>query len=190
MRFLLPHFRFPVFLLFLAATLSCSVYRYSAVRIVREIPLPYHHEKKNISLKRDPGTGNKKNTLKVNKRRYFARILSFSPAAKINNRGVEFAVSGRFREAEVLFNEVLREGENTASLNNLGIIYEIFQNRKKAFSMYSKACIMEPDNENFRANLFSFLESNGRGLKGENNGDEKAKSGYIKDNAAVKKEKN
>jgi tetratricopeptide (TPR) repeat protein len=95
--------------------------------------------------------------IKKNKK-YFAYIRSSSPIAKINNRGVELALKGKFLDAESLFKESIQEdGEQPAVYNNLGIIYEIFKLREKAFNMYSKACIKEPENVNFRNNFLSFV---------------------------------
>ena len=98
-------------------------------------------------------------------------MVSFSPVADLNNRAVDFALTGKFREASVLFTEVLREGENPAAMNNIGIIYEIFRDGQKAFEMYSRACIIEPHNKKFRYNMLSFLESDGHKKKGEKNSD-------------------
>jgi len=92
--------------------------------------------------------------------KYYARIISYSAIAKINNRGVDLAIEGRFPEAEILFKEV--SGENNAqgaACNNLGIIYEIFYDREMAFKMYSRACMLQPDNDKFRSNFLTFIDS-------------------------------
>ncbi len=90
--------------------------------------------------------------------KYFVYIRSSSPIAGINNRGVDLALEGRFHDAESLFRESIREESDQAAVyNNLGIIYEIFRLRKKAFDMYSQACIKEPDNSYFRNNFLSFV---------------------------------
>lgn len=99
----------------------------------------------------------KKYFIKKNKK-YFVFIRSSSPIAKINNRGVDLALQGRFYDAESLFKESIREdSDQSAVYNNLGIIYEIFKMRKKAFEMYSEACIKEPGNSYFRNNFLSFV---------------------------------
>ncbi len=174
----------------MAGFVSCSVYRYSTVRIERRIPFPCENKKdvydKGDNVSRERKDKSKKR-LKVYKKREFARIISFSPVAKINNRGVVKALAGKFREAEILFLESARDEKNPAVLNNLGIIYELFMDRKKAFTFYSQACIIDPDNDSFRANLLLFLESNGRGRRQQidpekkNKDDRKRKTGYIKE---------
>ncbi len=91
-------------------------------------------------------------------RKYFAYIRSTSPLARINNRGVDLALKGKFLDAESLFRESIQEdGGQPAVFNNLGIIYEVFRLREKAFDMYTQACIKEPGNSYFRNNFLSFV---------------------------------
>jgi len=163
------HFRAAGFLLFLSAVLSCSIYRYSPVRIAREVDFPYRY--KASSLPGKTSSPRLKESITVKKKRFFTRMVSFSPVAHLNNRAVDLAVTGKFREASVLFTEVLREGETPAAMNNIGIIYEIFRDREKAFEMYSRACIIEPHNGKFRYNMLSFLETDGHEKKVKKNGD-------------------
>ena len=86
--------------------------------------------------------------------RYFAESGSTVPIAKINNRGVEYARNGKFIDASFLFEEVLKEDDKFApAYNNLGIIFELFSRNDDAFRMYSKACILDPDNEYYRSNF-------------------------------------
>jgi len=89
-------------------------------------------------------------------KKYFALTFGTSPIDRINNKGVEYALQGRFKEAEILFQEILNEEERCgAVLNNLGIIYEIFCHYDRAFRMYARACLLEPGNEKFRRNFLS-----------------------------------
>ena len=93
-------------------------------------------------------------------KKYFALSHSFSALDRINNKGVEYSLDGRFKEAAILFREVLKENENYgAALNNLGIIYELFGHYKSAFTMYSRACLLEPGNRYFRRNFLFFKRS-------------------------------
>ena len=95
---------------------------------------------------------------KVYLKRYFAKYLHISPVAKINNRGVDYALKGNFRGAEVLFKESINEDSNfVPAYNNLGIIFELFGYREKAFKMYSRACLLEPENKYFRR-IFLYFE--------------------------------
>jgi tetratricopeptide (TPR) repeat protein len=138
-------------------TLSC--YHYSAVRISADIPLSDKIADKK-SMDQD---GNKHKQISADKRRinlikYFAKYFSTRPAAGINNRGVEYALEGRFKEAEVLFKEAIKEDVTMVpAYNNLGIIYEIFGQKSKAFEMYSSACLKYPDNDYFRKNLLYMI---------------------------------
>ncbi|MDY6935498.1 MAG: hypothetical protein SVZ03_14890 [Spirochaetota bacterium] len=94
---------------------------------------------------------------KIYLKRYFAKSVSFSPIARINNRGVEYAMSGYFGKALILFNESINEYKSyPPAYNNLGIIYELFGHRQEAYKMYSKACLLEPENEYFKKNFIFF----------------------------------
>lgn len=86
--------------------------------------------------------------------KYFAVTRSTSPAAVINRKGVEHALQGRFNEARNLFLEALKEDPNmAAAYNNLGIVYEVFGRKDESSAMYSRACLIEPDNTRFRKNF-------------------------------------
>lgn len=89
--------------------------------------------------------------------RVFARRISLSPAAVINNRAVDSALEGRYGEADILFREALSEdGRDPAAYNNLGIICELTGNRNEAFRMYMEAYRLDPRNGVFRANYRTF----------------------------------
>jgi tetratricopeptide (TPR) repeat protein len=89
-------------------------------------------------------------------KKYFALTFGTSPIDRMNKKGVEYALQGRFKEAEILFQEILNEEARCgAALNNLGIIYEIFCHYDSAFRMYAQACLLEPGNEKFRRNFLS-----------------------------------
>ena len=81
-----------------------------------------------------------------------------SPLGTINNRGVKFALEGRYYEAVYLFNEVIREdGKSAFACTNAGIVYEILGKNDDAFRMYGRACMIEPDNEEYRQNFLSLM---------------------------------
>ncbi|MCX7678155.1 MAG: tetratricopeptide repeat protein [Spirochaetes bacterium] len=108
----------------------------------------------------------KKNQQKIPFRQKVCRTVAFayanakSPAAVMNNRGVLCALEGRFVEAEVLFKESLKEDFRfAAAMNNLGVMYDVLGNRNAAFEWLSKACLVEPDNDEFRKNFLSACES-------------------------------
>ncbi|GEM_PF-602539 len=89
-------------------------------------------------------------------KKYFALTYGTSPVDRMNKKGVEYALQGKFKEAEILFQEILKEEARCgAALNNLGIVYEIFCHYDRAFRMYAQACLLEPENEKFRSNFLS-----------------------------------
>jgi tetratricopeptide (TPR) repeat protein len=92
-------------------------------------------------------------------KRYFAKSFSFSMPDEINNRGVELALDGKFAEAGILFSETIKEDNNSPeAYNNLGVIYELQNKTDHAFDMYSKACMIAPDNEFYRQNFLFFCD--------------------------------
>jgi tetratricopeptide (TPR) repeat protein len=97
---------------------------------------------------------------RINFTRYFADIISFSPAALINNKGIEYALNGMYGEAEILFNEAIKEDNKFSSAyNNIAVIHELNSNMDMAFAMYSKACILEPENKYIRWNFLYFCDN-------------------------------
>jgi tetratricopeptide (TPR) repeat protein len=138
----------------LALCLGISCHSYSPVRIVKKVEAP----------SADAGDlAPRKAVQKIYLYKHFAMVRSFSPAAKINNRGVEFALRGEFREASILFREAAKEDPVMgAAFNNLGIVFEIAGNSEKAFAMYSKACQLEPGNRHFRNNFLYGVKDDDR----------------------------
>jgi tetratricopeptide (TPR) repeat protein len=144
-----------------------SCYYYRQVRLITRVCLNCEGEKSrntDVANDADRSSQHESGKEKINRKganthaffikKYLAVSFSSRPAAKINNRGVEYALSGRFKEAETLFKEVLREDDRFgAAYNNIGIIYEAFGYGDKAFQMYSRACMLEPNNIHFRENL-------------------------------------
>ena len=91
--------------------------------------------------------------------KFFARIRSSSPVSVINNHAVDLSIQERYNEAEILFKEVIAEdSKSAAGYNNLGVIYEFLGNSEEAFRMYTKACLLEPENTEFRKNLMTFTD--------------------------------
>lgn len=87
-------------------------------------------------------------------KRHFAEYYCKGPLSIINNKGVDYALKGKFSEAEFLFKEAIKEDDKFApAYNNLGIIFELFHNQKGAFAMYSRACIIDPENKYYRRNF-------------------------------------
>ncbi len=91
--------------------------------------------------------------------RHLSLQVSFPPLADINNKAVGLTLDGKYAEAEILFSETLKEDANlAAAYNNLGIICELQNKNDAAFYMYSKACMIEPDNELYRRNFLYFCD--------------------------------
>jgi hypothetical protein len=128
-----------------------SCYRYQVLPSERRYSL-------HRAASAEDGEGGKREyRYRVAVERIFARRISLSPAAVVNNSAVDSALEGRFGEADILFREVLVEdGHDPAAYNNLGIICELTGNRNEAFMMYMEACRLDPRNAVFRANYITF----------------------------------
>lgn len=100
---------------------------------------------------------------KAYQKKYLAYVRSCSPVARINNRGVECAIKGEFREARILFSEAVKESADMGpAYNNLAVVLEIFGHEDEAFEMYARACMLEPGNEYFKKNMLYTVESTQR----------------------------
>ncbi len=159
----------------LTALLLCSLftacgYRYHALRIERKAdfsPMLLHRglEPRELAEKRGeadttaPAKGRGK-VQKVRAIRHLAASASGAPASLLNDRGVRYALEGKFREAELMFSEAMKDDASFApACNNLGVVCEIFGRREESFSMYSRACLMEPSNDTFRENFLNLSDS-------------------------------
>ena len=92
--------------------------------------------------------------------RYLAKSWSLAPYSRANYMGVRYALEGRFREAETMFREALKENDRFApASNNLGVVYEIFGRIEESFQLYSRACLLEPGNDVFRENFLGLSDS-------------------------------
>lgn len=150
----------------LAAALVCGCsHQYSALRISRKAdfsPIMRHQGlapgdgvADKIPAARGRGT-----VQKVQVIRYLASAFSGRPSSRMNDKGVQYALDGRFREAELLFRESLKDDPSFApACNNLGVVLEIFGRREESFAMYSRACLIEPDNDVFRGNFLNLSDS-------------------------------
>lgn len=99
--------------------------------------------------------------IRVKYSRYYVLLPGYSAAAKINRKGVELAVAGKFSEADILFNQLVEEfPDEAAGYNNLGLVHEVSGRREKAFTMLTKACILDPENYYFRKNFLYMHEKN------------------------------
>lgn len=145
------------------AILLCSVlyfscaYRYEEVRIQR--PLSMEKISEGASSERKGGAKSAVRQ-KIFRTGYYAVVGSSKPFSVMNDRGVKSALEGRFVEAELLFKEALKDYPECApAMNNLGVVYDIFGRRKEAFEWFSRACLIEPENDVFRKNFLSASES-------------------------------
>jgi len=99
--------------------------------------------------------------IRVKYRRYYVVLPGYSAAAKINRKGVELAVAGKFSEADMLFTQLVEEFPDVAAgYNNLGLVHEVSGRREKAFTLLIKACILDPENYYFRKNFLYMHEKN------------------------------
>jgi len=115
-----------------------------------------------------PGRGNEPwpgDGRRLYMKKYFALVGFPGPAGRINNRAVALARQRKFRSAQALLEEAAKEDPRMgAAFNNLGIVHEIFGEREKSFEHYSRACLLEPDNEIYRKN-FLYRTDDGRPRK-------------------------
>lgn len=146
----------PAILLCSALFFSCA-YRYEEVRIRR----PFAMDNASAAALPERKEGLKGAARqKIFRTSFYALVGSSKPFAVMNDRGVKSALEGRFVEAELLFKEALKEFPDCApAMNNLGVVYDIFGRRKDAFEWFSRACLIEPDNDVFRANFLSASET-------------------------------
>lgn len=99
--------------------------------------------------------------IRVEYSRYYVVLPGYSAAARINRKGVELAVAGKFSEADMLFTQLIEEfPDEAAGYNNLGLIHGVSGHREKAFTLLSKACILDPENYYFRKNFLYMHEKN------------------------------
>jgi tetratricopeptide (TPR) repeat protein len=164
------------FFLLLVLILTSSCDRYPQTVLTKKIfPDIASHDEKSVNrnkfndiLKRYklPAADNKSyfaGSTKINRinyTRFFADVFSFSLLADINNKGVEYALKGMYAEAEILFNEAIKENEKLSFVyNNLAVIHELNNKKDAAFTMYSKACLLEPDNKYYRWNFLYFCDN-------------------------------
>lgn len=158
----------------LLPVLLLSCYSYSTIRVASKVPcVPVELQRRysppqSRVLPKDTSSPDTTQSIhekqgrchSVTVKKYLARISSGEPAARINNRGVALALQGQLKEAAILFEEVLGENKNAcAALNNLGVLYEMSGKRDKAFELYSRACLLEPDNEYFRHNFLYMVRT-------------------------------
>lgn len=155
MKKLLLKFKILFLLLFIV-----SCYTYKPVKTTYRLKLNAKQVKKKYTLQNysnKPKTKNKKYYKTI----FIVEINSNSVAAKINNKAIEHGLNREYSEAHALFKHALKEKEHIAFIyNNIGVTYELAKEYKKAFKMYSKACLLEPENEYFRNNFLKLNENN------------------------------
>ena len=67
--------------------------------------------------------------------------------------------NSNYQEALVLFGELKNaKSSQAAAYNNMGVVYELMNDRLKALEMYSKACLLD-DDIYFKENYFACLHS-------------------------------
>jgi tetratricopeptide (TPR) repeat protein len=158
----------PLCSVLLAALVFGCGYRYAALRISRTAdftPMVRHQGLADGSKAHEGASASKRpgSAQKVRVPRYLAGSYSGAPFSRMNDRGVRYALEGRFREAETMFREALKDNPGFApACNNLGVVYEIFGRRDDSFAMYSRACLIEPGNDVFRENFLNLSDSAAR----------------------------
>ncbi len=93
-----------------------------------------------------------------------ARKFSFGKAGdeekKIIGKGIIEAIDGNYTGAEFLILQCDKSVTDGSIQNNLGIIYEASGKYNEAFTMYTKAILISPEEKIFRSNFLLFLNQN------------------------------
>jgi len=86
--------------------------------------------------------------------RYVAFMGGASSTAQINDRAAHLILEGKFSQAEALLQNVISDDPKCSqACNNLGVVYESAGNQPKAFDFYSRAVILDSDEEHYRLNI-------------------------------------
>ncbi|HPS58170.1 MAG TPA: hypothetical protein PK514_08690 [Spirochaetota bacterium] len=93
--------------------------------------------------------------------RFFCTEGSTRIHTAILEAGSTEAINGNLFEAETIFMELKETEKNGAVENNLAIIYELKGKNSAAFTMYSSALLLSPDNMLFKKNLYCFISDSG-----------------------------
>jgi len=92
--------------------------------------------------------------------RYFKGKNSPGPAGTIITGGILESGRGNYKEAEFLFRETESLLSDGSPQNNLAVVYEASGRYNEAFSMYSRALLIAPEDKIFRSNFLLFLNQN------------------------------
>ena len=82
------------------------------------------------------------------------------PGCDIIKKGIHEAVHGNYLEAEFLFRETENLLSDGSPQNNVAVVYEASGRYDEAFSMYTKALFISPEEKIFRSNFLLFLNQN------------------------------
>ncbi|HEY1405697.1 MAG TPA: hypothetical protein VF857_03725 [Spirochaetota bacterium] len=86
--------------------------------------------------------------------RYVVRMGSGSANGEINDRAAELIEEGKFPQAAALLESIISDDSaDAAPFNNLGIIREVFGDDAGAFSYYTRACALRPDDQELTWNF-------------------------------------
>jgi tetratricopeptide (TPR) repeat protein len=116
--------------------------------------LIYINEKFDIASTPAAGQSQRSTQHRFRSPRYLVRIGESSPSGDMNDRAVSLIEEGKFPQAVALLESLLADEPAVAQAhNNLGVVYEIFGDRKKAFESYARACDLNPDELRYVKNI-------------------------------------
>jgi len=121
-----------------------------------ECDIIFNYNKSGSTVKKD----SERITHPYKTERYFKGKKSPEPAGSIIARGILESEQGNYREAEFLFRETENLLSDGSPQNNLAVVYEASGRYNEAFSMYSRAIIISPEDKLFRSNFLLFLNQN------------------------------
>lgn len=99
-------------------------------------------------------------------KKYFILISDCDEIGKINNFAIDLAISGKLDQARILFNSILDEKKDIATvLNNLAVVNELDKNYSFACKNYKEAIKIDGQNKIILENFITFIESGKNNVK-------------------------
>lgn len=158
MRYLLK-INIPFVLVFLAGCATqdtLEIERRIRIEKQNEYGIRFDYEKKGSSA----GARTDRTFYQYKTARKFSFGMINNEEKKIIAKGISEAIDGNYSGAEFLIRQCEKSVVDGSIQNNLAIIYEASGKYNEAFTMYTKALLISPDEKNFRNNFRLFLNQN------------------------------
>lgn len=102
----------------------------------------------------------KRNFIQYKTSRKFKGGNLSGPEGAIIQKGISEAVHGNYTGAEFLFHQCESMVTDGSIQNNLAVVYEASGKYDEAFTLYTKALLISPEEKTFRSNFLLFLNQN------------------------------